>query len=297
MPDSLPLITIAIPTLNQADYIERTLDSLLSQRYPKLRIMVLDGASNDGTPTIIERYKKYFAYYRSHKDAGPWMSILEAASKVREGWFNWLNSDDILLPGSLDLLAELISDAPNHHWITGARLDVDAKGRPMRSICPWLTNPSQIAFGDPFLPQDATFFQIELFNRASAMVPTDLTCIFDTALHRAAWALEKPLLTNCVFSAMRWHSSQITSSRLAHKRSSEYKRQDVKALSGNLGFARRLLKRASRTRFSVEVSGLLRILIARGCFGSTRLETRMYWPWNLELKKSNVAEAYALYGN
>lgn len=289
-----PTITIAVPTLNQAEFIEQTLDSLLCQKYPRLRVMVLDGGSNDDTLKILNRYKKFFAYFRTCKDGGPWPSILEAASKVEEGWFNWLNSDDFLLPGSLNLLASLIQESSHHRWITGARLDVDVEGCPMRSICPWLTNPSSIVFGRPFLPQDATFFHIDFFNRASALVPRDLSCIFDTVLYRVAWRLEKPLLTNSVFSAMRWHSSQITSSRLAHRKS-EYEREDVKAASVPLGFIYRLLLRATNTRFSAEISALLVILISKGFFGAKRLEASVYWPWTLEAKRCTVAEAYLLY--
>ncbi len=297
MPNTWPTITIAVPTLNQAEFIEQTLDSLLSQRYPRLRVMVLDGGSDDGTLEILKRYEKFFFYFRSCKDGGPWASILEAASKVEEGWFNWLNSDDYLLPGSLSLLASLINEAPSHRWITGARLDVDAEGRPMRSICPWLTNPSNIIFGEPFLPQDATFFQINLFNCASLKVPSGLHCIFDTVLHRAAWRLERPLLTNCVFSAMRWHASQITSSRLTQGQISECEREDVKAVSVHLGLANRLLRRSTKTRLSAAILALLSILISRGFFGASKLKARMYWPWNLELKHCSVAEAYSLYKN
>jgi glycosyltransferase involved in cell wall biosynthesis len=297
MSNTWPIITIAVPTLNQAQFIEQTLDSLLSQGYPNLRLMVLDGGSDDGTLEILKRYKKFFVYFRTCKDDGPWASILEAASMVEEGWFNWLNSDDYLLPGSLSLLASLINEAPDHHWITGARLDVDAEGRPMRSICPWLTNPSNIVFNAPFLPQDATFFRINFFNLASTKVPKDLNCIFDTVLHRVAWRLEKPLLTNCVFSAMRWHASQITSSRLAQRRISEYEREDVMAASYPLGLADRLLKRATKTRLSAVVLALLSILISRGFFGSSKLKARMYWPWELKLKYCSVAEAYSLYNS
>ena len=295
MPHTWPTITIAVPTLNQADFIEQTLDSLLSQRYPNLRVMVLDGGSDDGTLGILERYEKFFVYFRSCKDSGPWASILEAASMVEEGWFNWLNSDDYLLPGSLSLLASLINESPNHCWITGARLDVDAEGRPMRSICPWLTNPSNIVFGEPFLPQDATFFHINFFNQASEKVPADLHCIFDTVLHRAAWRLKKPLLTNCVFSAMRWHTTQITSTRLALRRNSECQREDVKAVSVQLGVLDRLLRRATKTRFSAGISALLEFLISRGFFGAKFLEASVYWPWTLESKRCSVAEVYSLY--
>lgn len=53
-----PLVSIIIPCRNEADFISRCLDSLLNQNYPKnkIEILVIDGASTDGTRKIIESY-------------------------------------------------------------------------------------------------------------------------------------------------------------------------------------------------------------------------------------------------
>ena len=112
-----PRITIAIPTLNQAEFIEQALDSVLSQNYPNLNLMVFDGASSDGTQAVLERYRRHLTYYRSCPDEGPWPTILEAAECASEGWFNWLNSDDYLLSGALSSLAELAMLQPKCQWI------------------------------------------------------------------------------------------------------------------------------------------------------------------------------------
>lgn len=289
----VPLITIVIPTLNQVEFIEQALDSVLSQSYPRLRLIVLDGGSRDGTKQVLARYEHHFYYWRSAADQGPWPSILEGASQSRHGWFNWLNSDDFLLPGSLSTLAELIRLAPKKRWITGARLDVDCEGRAMRTSCPWMTHPAGIVFHSPFLPQDATFFRVDLFRAAAAKVPVGLKCIFDTVLHQVAWQLESPLFANCVLSAMRWHGAQLTSS--SDQRIAEYQRPDVLALKAPLSLPGRLLRRLSRTRLHPELSALLSILLARGFYGAKELDACVYWPWTLELKSCSIAEAYSMY--
>ena len=53
-----PLVSIIIPCRNEADFIGRCLDSLLSQNYPKdkIEILVIDGASTDGTREIVGSY-------------------------------------------------------------------------------------------------------------------------------------------------------------------------------------------------------------------------------------------------
>ncbi len=285
-----PRITIAVPTLNQALFIEQAIDSLLSQNYSRLNIIVLDGGSSDGTIQILKRYEKYIHYFRSWPDSGPWPSILEAANLVESGWFNWLNSDDYLLPGALASLAELIAMAPHSSWVSGARLDVDADGRVMRSICPWLDNACEIPYGDPFLPQDATFFDVDFFRICSQRVPAGLTRIFDTVLNSIAWQEKRPLLTDCVFSAMRWYPGQLTSNE--QKRAQERARKDVKQLCQSGSFMLKTLARLSRTRLRPEVSALTRYLLSRGYFGSNTTSTCMYNSYKYRRTICSVADVY-----
>lgn len=293
--ESLPWITIAIPTRNQAATLEKTLDSVLSQHYPRLRLIVLDGESTDGTLAILQRYQHHFFHWRSSPDSGPWPSIQEALGCIEDGWFNWLNSDDYLLPHSLFLLAELIQRFPQHRWITGARLDVDAAGRPMRSICPWLWNPQQIAFEEPFFPQDATFFSVPFMKELTPQVSNDFRLVFDTVLHRLAWRMEPPLLTNAVFSAMRWHGQQLTSPSNQHKRDQEYEMARQLFPRDSISWPRRLLRRLCLTRWAGESTALTGALLARGWFGAGDLKACLYWPWHHEMKYCSVAEAYCLY--
>lgn len=53
-----PTVTVTIPTLNEAKYIERTLNAIIAQTYPpdKIEIIIADGRSEDGTRDIIEQY-------------------------------------------------------------------------------------------------------------------------------------------------------------------------------------------------------------------------------------------------
>lgn len=53
----LPRISLVTVSYNAADYIDATLSSVLSQRYPDLEYILLDGGSRDGTMDIVARHR------------------------------------------------------------------------------------------------------------------------------------------------------------------------------------------------------------------------------------------------
>ena len=67
-------ITIVTPSLNQAPFLERTIQSVLDQDYPEIEYLVFDGGSTDGSVEILERYGDRIAH---------WESIRTGASRTR----------------------------------------------------------------------------------------------------------------------------------------------------------------------------------------------------------------------
>lgn len=104
-----PLISIVTPTRNQAQFIEETIRSVLLQGYPHLEYVVIDGASTDDTIGIIRKYERWLARWVSEKDRGQTDAINKGLQYCRGQIFNWLNSDDVLLPGALANIAQAYS--------------------------------------------------------------------------------------------------------------------------------------------------------------------------------------------
>ncbi len=99
-------ISIVTPSYNQAGFLEQTMDSVLSQQYPDLEYIVVDGGSTDHSVEIIKKYEKYLKYWVSEKDKGQVDAINKGLQYCTGTIFNWLNSDDFLEAGALQKIAD-----------------------------------------------------------------------------------------------------------------------------------------------------------------------------------------------
>jgi len=127
MSDSVnyPSISVVIPSLNQGQYIEETILSVLGQQYPNLEIIVIDGGSTDNTVGILERYTKQISYWHSLKDNGQADAINHGMSRSSGDVLCWLNSDDMYLPGTLlDVGKRFVGRIDQCHLIYGAAVTI-----------------------------------------------------------------------------------------------------------------------------------------------------------------------------
>ncbi len=99
-------VSVAVVTFNAAATLEPTLASILAQTYPDIELVVVDGASTDGTPAIIERYRDRIATAVSEPDDGPYFAMNKAAQLATGDYILFMNSGDFF--ASETALAEAI---------------------------------------------------------------------------------------------------------------------------------------------------------------------------------------------
>jgi hypothetical protein len=107
-----PLITVVTPSFNQADFLEETLRSVLLQGYPSLEYFVMDGGSQDGSREIIKRYAPWLAHWQSEPDGGQAWAVNQGLARATGAIFNFINSDDVLLPGTLGVVGAALAPGP-----------------------------------------------------------------------------------------------------------------------------------------------------------------------------------------
>jgi glycosyltransferase involved in cell wall biosynthesis len=96
----LPLISVIIPTFNQALYLEQAINSVLSQEYPAQELIIIDGGSTDGSLEIINKYRAQVSYWSSEPDNGQSHAINKGFSRCTGEIITFLSSDDYYLPGT-----------------------------------------------------------------------------------------------------------------------------------------------------------------------------------------------------
>ena len=104
-----PLVTIAVPSFNQGQYLDDALASIFEQDV-LVEVFVMDGGSSDNSLAVIKKWESRLMAWRSYPDNGQAAAINEGIAKGNAPFVCWLNSDDWLLPGGLaKMLAELQS--------------------------------------------------------------------------------------------------------------------------------------------------------------------------------------------
>lgn len=120
-------ISIVTPSFNQDKYIRETIESVLSQKYDNLEYFVIDGKSTDRSVSILREYEQSLRWV-SEPDNGQSDAINKGLRMTTGDIITYLNSDDILLPGSLQAVSDYFSSHPTCEWVTGYTKIIDEKG-------------------------------------------------------------------------------------------------------------------------------------------------------------------------
>jgi glycosyltransferase involved in cell wall biosynthesis len=175
---ALPTLSVITPSYNQAEFLPRTIESVLSQEYPALEYLVMDGASTDGSVAILERYAAAGKLrFVSQKDAGQSDAVNQGFARTRGEVIGWVNSDDLYAPGALVAVGEWFAAHPESEWLFGLCPIVDRDDRPFKAGITrykefWLRHYSyQWLLVENFLSQPAVFFRRRLLDRVGALDP------------------------------------------------------------------------------------------------------------------------------
>ena len=204
---SSPKITVVTPSFNQADFLEETIDSVLSQNYPDLEYIIIDGGSKDGSVEIIKKYEKYLAYWISEPDKGHGNALNKGFSRSTGEIMGWLNSDDKYYPWTFKTIAEIFTLYGDVNWITGIASAFNENGV-LTTINNWKRNEYDFMSGNyKWIQQESTFWRRSLWEKAGSFIDESYKLMVDGELWTRFFQLDTHWHIQAVIGGFRKHSA------------------------------------------------------------------------------------------
>jgi glycosyltransferase involved in cell wall biosynthesis len=206
-------VSIIVPNRNYALYLPACLDSIASQTYPDIEVLLADGGSDDGSLEILEAYSVQYGWkIYSREDEGQ-ADAIERGLKLATGDIQcWLNSDDFFLSRkAIETIVSMFQEFPTVDIISLGGYYTDAKGRWLRTI-KLQTHPlfqqTDIARRGG-LVQPSTFWKSNVFHKIG--LSKDLPYSFDTYFFIQACQQFSMLINQDVYlSGYRLHDRNLS---------------------------------------------------------------------------------------
>ena len=159
-------ISVITPSYNQAAYLEKTIQSVISQGYDDLEYILIDGGSTDGSLEIIEKYKEHFTFWVSEKDNGQSHAINKGFEKATGDIITWLNSDDQFLPNALHkVAAEFEKDTNKEVFVVHGKTILFGEKMQDKEFGASKTDFLERSLAGLPFPQPSSFFRKELIEK------------------------------------------------------------------------------------------------------------------------------------
>lgn len=217
-----PTISIVMPSLNQGRYIEQAIRSVLSQDYPRLELIVMDGGSVDETKAVIEKYQPRLKYWISQQDGGPAAALNSGFARASGDIMGVLNADDFYLPGCFAKLAGAFAADARADVVSGHGYFTNPAGELTLPTYSDRWHDERFRYGACVLVQPATFFRRGAFERAGGFRDSGSLCWDMELWADMAQAGARFRRIEAFLAAFRLHAASITGRAEMRRRRREH---------------------------------------------------------------------------
>jgi len=203
-------VSVVTISFNQAEFLERTIRSVLNQDYQNIEYIVVDPGSTDGSRELIESYGSRIARTIFEPDAGAADGLNKGFASTTGDILSFLNSDDVFLPGAVSAAVSFFAKNPAVDVVSGHARVIGPDDRVLRLVYLDRMFVIKYVYGGVALIQPSTFFRRIAYARTKGFNPGN----------RVTWDGELFLdmaLAGCrfgrshdIWSGYRLHSQSIT---------------------------------------------------------------------------------------
>lgn len=209
-------ISIITPSYNQVEFLESTLQSVLSQKGVELEYIVVDGGSTDGSREVIEKYSDSLAWWCSERDGGQYQAINKGFERATGDILAWLNSSDIYLPWTLHTVAKIFQNHPEVDWLAANhKLCIGEESEfagyqklPGYSRNAFLKGMHGSRANPNFIQQETCFWRRSLWKKIGGKIPDTYKYAADFHLWERMFKHSPLTGVECPLAAFRFHDDQ-----------------------------------------------------------------------------------------
>lgn len=160
--------SLVIPTYNQEGLLPDTLASVMAQNFEDLEVIVVDGGCSLQNIKTVERFSSLNIRLVSERDGGQSEAINKGFRLATGDLLGWLNSDDLLMPGALQYVSDLLQKSPEFDVATGGAIIFDEGQGSARMHVPPEFDKTRLTYDD-FLVQPATFWRRRVWDEVGPL--------------------------------------------------------------------------------------------------------------------------------
>lgn len=160
----IPKISIITPSFNQGAFIEETIQSVISQSYPNIEYIIIDGKSTDNTMELLKKYENRL-FWISEPDTGQTNAINKGVRLAKGEIIAYINSDDLYLPCTLEKVVHFFQENPEVAALYGNIIHIDKDSNELERYKPGKLNPKRILLENFYLPQPTLFFKRKVLEK------------------------------------------------------------------------------------------------------------------------------------
>ena len=263
-------ISILTPSYNQGQYVEQTIQSVLSQLDPDFEHLVIDGGSTDETVDVLKKYRHL--QWVSERDGGQSDALRKGLAMCGGEIVGWINSDDYFDAGAFAAVRKVFEN-PSVRWLVGNLSYVfDESGDVIADKSQRPTHAALVENPD-IVRQQPTFFRRDLLQEVGGWNPQyHMTMDYDLWTRMARVA--DPTLIDRNLAFFRFHRGQKSTAKNVEIQAREL--AEIMSREGaSAGEVRRLLSRKRMMLRKMKFKELLiRIGLIPSRYGSQPLRTR-----------------------